>query len=408
MLHALPVRADVGIFTLSDRTEVRGRDPDPVTNQAALDVDTAVEARATLTSPHAQYTLAYLPRFTLLDVNLGSAMAPAFLNGWLASAGWTAGGALVEVRETGSYGTYAFSSLSTLTTPGSPVATGPGGTPLPVASAQLVPGVQTYTVLNSNTSASSTLTLRPWLLSATVGYQLGGGADTRSRQTIPFGEGPYALALADLRAGRHDHLVTVANALESSFVPIDTEVVLLEAQEQWRHAWAKNTETMLAGGISEARTRDASNAPYEYATNGVGEASFEQHFGHGKNVASIGLDARLAPVVNQLLGLVDERIQGSLFASWTRRKVTLRASATAAESLDQSSPIASKFLSGEVDASYLASDALTFDVGARVIDQEQDYAAIGPTGQIGASTQSSFTQGVVFLAVTVRAVKARF
>jgi hypothetical protein len=408
MLHALPVAADVGTFTLTDRTEVRVRGPDPVTNAAALVLDTAADARATLASPHSLYTLAYQPRLTLLDMNGGPAFSPGLLNGWLASAGWTTGHALIELHETGGYGAYAFASLGTIPAPGTAVETNPGGQPTTVANTQLVPGVQTYTVLSSNTSASSTLTLKPWLVTGIVGYQLSGGADAPSRLFIPFGQGPYAQAIADLRAGRRDHLVTVGNALESSFVPIDTEVVLLEVQEQWRHAWTRNTDTMLAGGISEARTRDAADAPYEYATDGVAEGKIEQRFGRGKNVGAIDLDVRLAPVVNQLLGLVDERVQASLLASWTHRKVTLRASATAAESLDQSSPLAAKILTGEVDAEYSPNLALSFDVGARVLAEDQSYAATSATGVIGPVTETTFNQGVVFFAVTVRAVKTRF
>ncbi len=408
MLHALPVPADVGTFTLTDRTEARVRDPDPVTNGAAIDLDTAADARATLAGRHSLYTLSYQPHFTVLDLNGGPAIEPGLLNGWLASADWRTGHALISLHETGSYGTYAFASLSALPTPGSPTETGAGGQPLPVTNTQLVPGVQTYSILSSNTSASSTLTLRPWLLTGIVGYQLSGGADAQSRLTLPFGQGPYAEAIADLRAARRDHVITQLNALESSFVPIDTEVVLLEAQEQWRHAWSHNTDSMLAGGVSEARTRDAAAAPYDYATNPLVEGSLERRFGRGKNHSSIDLDMRVAPVVNQLLGLVDERVQATLGASWTRRKLTLRASASAAESIDQSSPIASKIFTAEVDATYAQSEALSFDVGARALAQDQEYPVTSATGQLGPPTETTFDQGVVFVAVTVRAVKTRF
>ena len=408
MLHALPVSADVGTFTLSDRTEVRVRNPDPVTNQAAMDLDTLADVRATLASPHSLYTLAYLPRLTLVDVGVGP-IAPSLLHGWLASAEWTAGQALVGVHEIGNYGTAAFQSLSALPAPGTPVPTQPGGQPTPVANTQLVPTVQTFQVVSSNTSVSSSLTLRPWLVTGIVGYQLSGGADSTSQQSLPLGQGPYVQAIADLRAGRHDHLVTTASVLESSFVPIDTEIALAQGQEQWRHAWGRHTDTMFAGGIYEARTRTAALAPYVYATGGTAEAFVEQRFGAGKNVSSIEVDVRLAPLVNQLTGLIDERIQGTLTGSWTHRKVTLRALGVAAESTDQSSPTASRLLSAEIDASYVQSPVLSFDVGARLIDQEQSFAAVSPTGQItGPITQSDFTQEVIFFAVTVHAVKTNF
>jgi hypothetical protein len=434
MLHALPVPADVGTFTLSDRTEVRVRDPDPIINRTALDLETLADARAVLASSHSMYTLAYMPRLTFLDINT-TAVTPAFLNSVLAVGEWRTGHAVISVRELGSYGTTAFASLGSLSPPGSPVATGPGGQPAPIPNAQLNPTVQTFVVAASNTSVSSTLKLRPWTVTGTVGYQLSGGADSTSQQSVPFQQGPFAQGQADLKTGRSDHLVTVVSGLESSFsspallppapplpppmpgtaslptagTGVDTDVLLVQAQEQWRHSWSRTTDTMLAAGLYEARTRDAPLAPYVYSTNGTLEGSVEQRFGHGTSRGSIALDLRLVPVVNQLTGLVDQRVQGTALGSWSRRKLSLRATATAAESLDQTSPAAAKLVTAEVDASYAQSEVLSFDLGARVLAQDQNSAPTTTTGQqAGPVTQTPFNQGVVFFAVTVRAVKAHF
>ena len=85
MLHALPLSASAdGVFTLSDRTEARARAPDPITNAVALDLDTIMDARAVWTAHSATYTLADLPRFTLLDYN-GVAIQPALLDGLFAA-----------------------------------------------------------------------------------------------------------------------------------------------------------------------------------------------------------------------------------------------------------------------------------------------------------------------------------
>jgi hypothetical protein len=420
MLHALPVPADVGTFTLSERTEVRGRDPDPIINRAALDLELQADARAVLASRHALYTLAYMPSLSFLDMN-AAAITPAFLNSGLATGEWRAGHAVISVSELGKYGTTAFASLGTLSPPGSPVPTGPGGQPAPIANAQPSPRVQTFVILSSNTSVSSTLTLRPWTLNGTMGYQLSGGADSTSQQSIPFQQGPFAQGQADLRTGRSDHLATVVSGLETTFsapapppapgtaagAGVNTDVLLVQAQEQWRHSWSRTTDTMLAAGAYEARTRDKSLAPYVYSTSGTLEGSVEQRFGHGKSRGSIELDLRLVPVVNQLTGLVDQRVQGAVLGSWSRRKLSLRATATAADSLDQTSPAAAKLVTAEVDASYAQSEALSFDVGARVLAQDQNFATTSAAGQTGV-TQTSFNQGVVFIAVTIRAVKAHF
>jgi hypothetical protein len=413
MLPALPVPADVGTFTLTDRTEVRLRDPDPVTNQAALDLDLDADARAELTSSHSHYTLAYMPRLSLLDLNGAGFQQPALMNDALASAEWRTGKTLITVRELGGYGWLGIESLSAVATPGTPALTGPGGQPLPVPNAQPTPTVTVDTLLEgrSNTSVSSVLTLTPWAVTITVGYQLGGGANSASQEYLPFQNGPYAQAIADLRATAHDHLVTELDGLQdtvsSSFYSDGASLVLAEAEEQWKHAWSRKTDTMLAAGVYEAHTFDPLLVPaYAFATGPMAEASLEQRFGRRKNGGSISLDFRLAPFVNQLAGVVDERIQASLQGGWTHRKLSLQASVMAAESTDQNTAYASKLLMAEVDASYAQSQALTFDVGARALSQDQDYLATKTLD--GPVTQLTFGQAMIFVAVTVRAVKVQF
>src|SRR5579863_7938921 len=87
MLHALHVLAASGVFTLTDRTEVRVRNPDPITNALALDTDTLLDARVALTVPHSFYTLAYMPQLSLLDFN-AAGIHPALMHGVLAAADW--------------------------------------------------------------------------------------------------------------------------------------------------------------------------------------------------------------------------------------------------------------------------------------------------------------------------------
>ena len=85
--------------------------------------------------------------------------------------------------------------------------------------------------------------------------------------------------------------------------------------------------------------------------------------------------------------------------------------------MPQGTTTSSRILTGEVDVSYRAGEALSFDAGARALFQEQDSSAqapgppaMGPSVMAGPPgiTETTFTQGVVFLAMTVRAVRARF
>ena len=412
MLHTLPLSAAAdGVFTLSDRTEARVRAPDPVTNAVALDLDTLMDARAVWQARNATYTLAELPRFTLLDYN-GAAIQPALLDGLFAAAEWRFTPRVrIRVEETASYGQLSFESLSAIPAPGTPQPSpNPTGQPPPVGTATLVPGTSKSILYGaSETSVGSTLLFRPWTVLTRVGYQLSGGVDGAAQQFLPFQNGPLAEATADYKLGARDHVATVATASETAFsAPANTEDLLGELEEQWRHRWARMTDTMLSAGWSAARTRDGLGAPDVFVSYPVGEAAFDQHFGHGPNTGELRIEARLAPFVNRLTGLVDEQIRGTIDATWTHRRFKLRAFASAAESVDQGTATSTRYGTAELDGAYKVSEWLTFDGGVRALSQQ--YAA-GPAGTAAAGSpfvEQSLSQGIVFFAATVRAAKVRF
>jgi hypothetical protein len=409
MLHVLPlsVAAD-GVFTLSDRTEARARAPDPITNAVALDIDTLIDARAVWTARDATYTLADLPRFTLLDYN-GAAIAPAFLDSLMMSGEWRRRRVRIRVLENASYGQLSFESLAALPGPGTPQAAPTPAGPAPLPGATQVPNTgQSILYASSDTSVGSTLQLRPWTVLTRVGYQLTGGVNDAAQQVLPFQKGPYADATADYKLRAHDHLVTFVSGSETSFTPLGTEDLLAEIDERWRHEWSRRTQTMFALGWYAARTRAGADDPDVFASNPVAEAELDHDFSRRGSTSSIRLDVRLAPFVNRLTGLVDEQIRGSLEASWGRRRWRLRAGATAAESVDQGTATSTRLGFAEIGAAYKVSEALTFDGGFRAIYQEQDFQGAPPAaGGAAPIVESTLSQGVVFIAVTVRAVKTK-
>jgi hypothetical protein len=408
MLHVLPssVLAD-GVFTLSDRTEARVRAPDPITNAVALDLDTLMDARAVWRAGTATYTLADLPRFTLLDYN-GAAIQGAVLDSALASIEWRLPRVRIRVAENASYGQLSFESLSAIPAPGTPQPITPGQ-PTPLPTATLVPPTsKSILYASSDTSVGSTLELRRWTVLARVGYQLTGGVDSAAQEVLPFQQGPYAEVTADDRIDGRNHLTTAANGSETSFSQ-GTEDVLAEAEERWRHTWAPKTETMLVGGWYLARTRAGFGEPDVFANNVVAEGAFDQRFTSGGGAGEFRADVRLAPFINRLTGLVDEQIRGSLEASWGRRRFKLRAFASAAESTVQGTATSARLATAEVDAAYKVNKYLTFDGGVRALYQEQN--ALGPTPAAGGPApivEGTLSQGVLFFAVTVSSPKLRF
>ena len=407
MFHALPVSAAAGgTFTVTDRTEVRARMPDIVTNAPlALDLDTRIDARATLSSHNAEYMLAYQPSLTLLDMNAGG-IQPAVLNGLVASAEWRSHRTSVMVTERGTYGQMAFESLSGLPAPGTPTApTTTPGTPVPLPSQTVIAPVQSYTFGSSETAVTSTVMLRPWTLTTRVGYQLSGGIN---ESVIPFQNGPFGYFIGEYRLGSRDNLDTVVSAAEASF-STGTENLLVSAEEQWRHRWARLTDTMLSAGAYGARIRTATDAPYQTNGNPEAAAAIDQRFQRGASQTELRAEVRVAPIINPLTGLVDNRVMGTVWAGWNYRRIGFRGYVTASESLQQDTAIASKVVAGELDASFRATEAITFDAGGRAVFQDQNTQAVSPDPtQPAPIVSNTFNQTVVFFAVTVRAVKARF
>jgi hypothetical protein len=407
MLHALPLAAaPAAVFTLSDRTEARVRDPDPVTNAVALDLDTLMDARAIWTTHNATYTVADMPRFTLLDYN-GSAKEAAPYDSALVAGEWRLPRARIRVAESAGYGQLSIESLSVLPAPGTaPPPTTTGQPPPPLIGQNITPVSPSFLDASSDTSVASTLQLRPWILDAKVGYQLAGGATPSARLLLPFQHGPLAEATADYKVDGHNHFATVANGSNTSFSPIGTEDLLVELQERWTHRLTRSAETLLAAGGYVARTRAASDQPYVIAPDHVmAEAAFDNRFAHGEKTGGFRADVRLAPFINRLSGLVDEQIGGSVEGSWGLRRFKLRVYASAVQSVKQGTINSVRMASAEVDAAYKVSEALTFDGGVRALYQEQNL-----TGQAGQAPLVSkpFSQGVVFVAVTVSAPKVRF
>lgn len=404
MLHALTFVAAAETFTLTDRTETRVRNPDPITNAAALDLTTQPDARLAWEARRDRYTLAYDPTVTLLDVN-GIGFKPALLNAGLVGGEWNFPRLRLSLTESAAYGTQTFESLAVLPAPGA--APAPGTTPgqtQPLPSAQPVPAAQSFSYASSDTELASDFRIRKWQLRLQTGFRVSGGTDEPSRLVIPFQHGILAGTQADYRLTGRDHVVSNLGFQQATFSN-GPENVIVSLEERWRHQWTRTLDTGIAAGVYEARTRVTADGPTQYSTNPTGEVELHQQLGRGKNKFDLRADARLAPLVNPLVGQVDQRVQGIVEIDWTHRALTLRAFGMAGESVSQDTPIANSMLSGELDASYRVVPALSLDAGARLLDQRQNVPAA--TGG-SAFTTVDFSQTVVFVAVTVRAVDARF
>jgi hypothetical protein len=399
-----------GVFTLSDRTEARLRAPDTASYAAGVDLDTAVDARAVWTKRSMTYTLSDSPRFTLVDFTNGTQTQAAFSDGLTAAAEWHSLRARIRLSETGTYGQLTLASNPVLQTPPAQTST-PEMQGLPPSTVTLVPQTpRSLSFASSDTSVTTALQVRPWTLTARVGYVVSGGADSASQQVLPFGQGPVAQGGADLRlsARDRDHLVTVANASEASFSS-GTEDVVVGAEEQWRHKWTRRSESMLGVGWNAVRSRSAPNAPNVYGSSPGAEAGFMEHFVHGRDSGDLRFDLRLSPIINPLTGLVDDQLRATIEGRWMHGpRVTYRAVASAGGSADQGTTTSVRQALAEADVGYIASKWITWEGGVRGLYQEQNAPGAAVAGGSTPIVEGSFGQVVFFFAVTWRAVKVRF
>lgn len=418
MLSALALAAAVeGTFTLIDRTEARVRAPDPVTNSTAFDIENVPDARIVLSSPHFVYTLGYTPRLAFVDFN-ESGSRPSILNAGLVSAQWHERKVRVTLTENASYGDQTFAALSVLPTTGTPAApSGSPGAPIspnqPVSlpTTDAVPAVALLSTMSSVTTLASQVTLRRMLLTASVGYQVSGGADTAAQQILPLQHGPFAETDFDVTATRRDHFVTVVLGSDAAF-STGVDSVLLEVLEQWRHKWSRSTDTELGGGVSGVRSRLVFEAPYTYAADPIVNGAINHELVHGADRVELRADAGFGPTVDRLTGLADQRVYGTLQAIGTHRRFGLRIFGTAMESVPQSATGALRLIEGEVDALFHVSKVVTIDGGLRGLWENLGQVAV-TTGAPATGPQAPTSTGlspqlVAFLGVTVAAVKSRF
>ena len=397
MLSALPVAADLmGTLTLSDRMEVRVRSPGTSPNAPSLDAEMTPEARLTVASRRLRLSLAYLPRLTAWDLN-NQGIKPLLLHGASVSAGWREHTTELTLREDAAYGGMGFAALTAL-----PGASGASSSSSPRL--DVIPTAGTIQYASSTTTFGSRTELRRLTLATHVGYQMSGGADAESRASIPWQRGPLADASAEVAVTRKDRAVTTVSGVLSSFTS-GSEILLLEETEGLRHRFASSTDGELLAGVSEARTRPFSTAAFDHTTYPVAEASLEHRIPFAEDRFLVRATLRVGPVVNRLLGLVDERVQARFEGRWSNWPYGARLTLSAAQSVPAGDLTAITLGQGEVSFQYNLSEAVTIDLGVRELAQRQAQLGLGLTTTD--PQRLTFTQTVAFVGITIRAPETR-
>lgn len=382
MLGVLLIAADLaGTLAVEDRTEARVRAPGTDTAAASFDLETTPALRLSLASRRTRFTLSYAPRLTLWDVGTPD-LRPTLLNAGAARLEWQGARTLLSIQQSGSYGGVSFASV--------PLSPGENGAlPRP----QVIPTRQLIQFASSTTTLASRLTLRRWTLDMTIGYELSGGAGAASRAFLPFQGGPGGRMTAGYDASRRDRLETSVSGSEASF-STGAQSVVVQVDEVYRHLLSRLTEARLSIGVSEARTRTSPTAAYAFGTYPVAEAVIDHHPNHDGHT-DVRVGVKLGPVVNRLIGLVDQRVEGSLVLTHRHRRLDTHVFASGSQSIPANDVNATSLVSGELGAAYRVTRLVVFDAGLRGMWQRQTIAQVG------------FLQGTLFFGVTLRAPPTR-
>ncbi len=376
MLTALLMQTGMAaVLAVSDRTEVRLRSPGSVPDSTAVDVETAPALVLGVGSRSLRYALAYLPRVTQWDLGTSRSQLVLLHEGSL-GARWIERRVQLSIDERFSYGGVNFATIAP---------TGQAGAQPRI---DAVPGSQVIRHASSTTTLGSRLTFRLWSAALSVGYQLGGGATPGARAVMPFQSGPFGEVSATRAVRRTDDLVTTASASESSFSS-GPESLLLEVTEGWRHAWSRSTRTSLAVGVSEARSRASATDSHGSVTYPVAEGDFTRRLPTDRGRFDLQIGVRLGPVVNRLLGLVDQRVQGTVVVSRTFARLETHAFLRGGQSVAMDGVAAIRIVSGELGASFRVTPVVALDAGLRSLWQRQDRIEL--------------KQSSVFVGVTLRA-----
>lgn len=379
MLAILPIADVAATLTLQDRTEVRGRTPVDTRPgaSAALDVETAPEARLTLRSHRLQAAITLAPRLTFWDV-VETGAPPVLLGAGSVRGEWRAPRSRVWLEESLSYG-----QMSLASSPATPAA---DGSPPRV---DALPTTRVITLASSRSTLGSRSDLGRFALGALVGYQVAGGADASARTVLPRQAGPFAEASGEYTIDRRNRADTILSASEASFSS-GPEALVVELDQAWRHRLRRTTELRLALGVSEARVRTGALSPHTTETHPVAEAGLTDRSRTGDGTLDVRCVLRLGPTVNQVVGLVDERVSGTLAASTTTGRLGAHVFASAGQSVPASGVDAVQIASGEVGGSWDVSTRLALDTGLRAVGQRQIF------------TRDTFLQWTVFAGVTLR------
>jgi hypothetical protein len=338
-----------GTIDVSVRTEVRARDASD--GAVVGDLETALNVLAAAKSRQWELKIGYAPRVTLRG-DIGP--SPDVLHGVVLGAGYRGRRESLSLYGEWSVGRQTWTPLVPEAMAGSGAAPVVGTLPAPL--------VIDYAASRTGLLAKL-VPARRWALSLTLEYALSGGTDARSRASLPFQVGPRGALGAEYALTRTDHLTTTLGAQRADFSS-GPEDILTQATESWRHALGRNTESTLGGGAAWTTARTSASATFRTLTLPVVEAAIAHRIPSPR--IDLRASGRVAPVIDPITGVMDERVDASSSASWrATRALSILATVGGLQSIAWARPGAVTVLFHQLSVTYRANKVVQLEGGTR-------------------------------------------
>lgn len=325
----------VATVVVADHSETRARIVAGA--DVGVDLSTSPTGRFELRGRDASVYASYAPLLTVRQ--LGPQATPEALQNWGAGASWRGRAVRISLMQSGSWGDQNYTYLV-------------GAVPLPgqaAAPPQLLPGYagalkfgSSQTVLSAGARAGK----RAWL-TATTSLYVGGGVDDLAKELIPPQVTPREEVALDLTASRRDHVILHAGASSATFFTrvcdltnggprpgfvastnkreeyrsrwvgvCRSDIEQLDAGLSWRRAVDRRTTLTLSAGGTSARsylegegTSIFAIVPARTRFYPTGGAELVHKLAVARpNASRFEASARVAPIVDARLGVVDPRL----------------------------------------------------------------------------------------------------
>jgi hypothetical protein len=354
-----------GGLELSARAEVRTHES-TIVRGIGFDVEVMPSLALRLLQPGGDIRLGYSPRFT--EHALAGPGPAEILHGGFFSMAYRRRRLTLSLTADATYGRLNMLALASTVGAGSEARLG------------AVPARDEFEYAATRSSMAVRFELsKRWALGVLLEYALSGGVGAASRAAMPLQWGPRAEASLEQALSRRAKLVATVGASDVRF-STGPETTGIESKLAMRYSLTRRIDASMAAGVAGTGTQHApGSGPAGPTGHPLGEVALAYRIpGARTDHFRVQTTLRMAPTIDRLTGLVDERLELGAGVWWApSRGLSVRALASGVRSTAWRPPSALALAFGEAACSYEIATTVRIDGGARGL-WERALSVTGP------------------------------